>query len=272
MRKFIPGNEWLYYKIYTSYNNQEKLLKNELFHLINKLEKDGLIKGFFFIRYLDEKGEHLRLRIQSINHDSYYKILKTCTNVFIPLVDNRFIYNLDLSIYTRELEKYPIELYDKIEQLFHINSSDILEYISKNQQKDIRFIIKYIDSCLSFIDYTYQKRHLFFEDLYKAFSVRYDKKEFIQFIRTSGELVSIVSSVIIADEHINQWKPTEFQCLLREVQAKTKDDISLVPLLQNIIHLMINRFFIKDQNKYETIIYFILSNVYLKMYKGNGKV
>lgn len=61
-RKFIPGSEWLYLKIYTPAIHAGKLLL-KLYPLLNRTYSKGCIQKWFFIRYHDH-APHIRLRIQ----------------------------------------------------------------------------------------------------------------------------------------------------------------------------------------------------------------
>jgi len=52
-RTFIPGDEWLYIKLYTGYKTADTILTEILPEIISKLKDEQLIDKWFFIRYYD---------------------------------------------------------------------------------------------------------------------------------------------------------------------------------------------------------------------------
>ncbi|HBX51207.1 MAG: hypothetical protein A2275_06955 [Bacteroidetes bacterium RIFOXYA12_FULL_35_11] len=61
-RYFIPGSEWLYYKIYCGPKTADTIIENVFLPVSSKLFENSLIKKWFFIRYSDS-DLHLRFRI-----------------------------------------------------------------------------------------------------------------------------------------------------------------------------------------------------------------
>lgn len=65
-RKFIPGSEWVYCKIYAGEHQIDTLLGTVVYDLVGGLKSEGRIDKWFFIRYRDESGFHLRLRLHAV--------------------------------------------------------------------------------------------------------------------------------------------------------------------------------------------------------------
>jgi len=63
VRKFIPGTEWLYLKIYTGVKTSDVLLEEAILPLVTCFLNNNLINKWFFIRYNDPKP-HLRIRFE----------------------------------------------------------------------------------------------------------------------------------------------------------------------------------------------------------------
>lgn len=57
-----PWSDWAYLKLYVRPSNQDHLLR-KLAPLLNRGVADGVIDRYFYIRYADEGGEHIRLRL-----------------------------------------------------------------------------------------------------------------------------------------------------------------------------------------------------------------
>lgn len=68
-RAFIPGNKWLYFKLYTGYKTSDMILSKKIFVIINNLKRQNLIDKWFFIRYADPE-HHIRIRFLMKNE--YY--------------------------------------------------------------------------------------------------------------------------------------------------------------------------------------------------------
>lgn len=65
-RIFIPGSEWLYFKIYTGTKTGDDILKNEVYDFVHDLRRKNIIDQWFFVRYNDPDF-HLRLRLHINN-------------------------------------------------------------------------------------------------------------------------------------------------------------------------------------------------------------
>lgn len=130
-RKFFPGDEWLYIKIYCGYNTADKLLKNEIGSLVETLKEQGLISKFFFIRFNDP-NYHLRLRFK-VNGQSHQQILDFCKSQFEYYMRNDFIWKLQEDTYTRELERYQYEAIDLSESIFEADSLFVIKIMENTQ-------------------------------------------------------------------------------------------------------------------------------------------
>lgn len=267
-RKFIAGHSWLYYKIYTSYNNQERLLR-EIFPLVVKdlMEKNWISK-FFFIRYQDSYGEHLRIRFLLTNDSCLSSVVTIIQDIFSPLLNNRYIHNIVIDSYSRELERYPNEYYEEVESLFFYNSMDILYYLSNHVEKDVLFILTYIDRVLNTISSDYLVKHNLFEELFQRLleSKAINKQSFLKNVSSfSKSLIKRLSS----SQFVEDLNHEKFNCpyldthnsILFKLKDQIPDSVFRV-LIIDLVHMMINRFFIKDQNQNEFILYYTLSKTY----------
>ena len=79
---FIPGSEWVYFKLYTGTKTADAILQNELYRYIRELLNNGIIDKWFFIRYTDPDF-HIRLRL-------HLKELKSLLTSLIHMTMNRW--------------------------------------------------------------------------------------------------------------------------------------------------------------------------------------
>ena len=61
-RTFYPGDEWLYFKLYTGIKTADDILIRSVFPVVKKLMREEIITKFFFLRYSDPDF-HIRFRV-----------------------------------------------------------------------------------------------------------------------------------------------------------------------------------------------------------------
>lgn len=63
-RRFLPGSEWTYLKIYATFKQHDEIITHAVREIVNRLTEEGLIDCWFFIRYADPEP-HLRIRFHA---------------------------------------------------------------------------------------------------------------------------------------------------------------------------------------------------------------
>ena len=86
-RKFIPGSQWLYFKIYTGVKTADEVLAHTIRPFLRELYAERWIDGSFFIRYNDPDF-HIRLRLHIDRFENYAPIFRRFEASFQPLVEN----------------------------------------------------------------------------------------------------------------------------------------------------------------------------------------
>ncbi|MCW3108050.1 MAG: Lantibiotic dehydratase domain protein, partial [Segetibacter sp.] len=97
-RKFSLGSEWVYYKLYCGVVSADKILVNQVFPLIQKLKKEGVIKNAFFIRYADP-DLHLRLRFQVTKKESLEDVINVTRHMFSKSEQLELIWKIQTETY-----------------------------------------------------------------------------------------------------------------------------------------------------------------------------
>lgn len=127
---FLPGEEWLYYKLYTKKIYQNVILTECLEPKLRKLKDDGLVKNYFFIRYIDEEKHSIRLRIQLQNNVS--DILNLVNQLLRNLVDERIVSRIVVDTYDREIYRYGgSSTYGLVEELFCEDTYKVIQCLSE---------------------------------------------------------------------------------------------------------------------------------------------
>lgn len=86
-RKFIPGSQWLYFKIYTGVKTADEVLAHTIRPFLRELYAERWIDGSFFIRYNDPDF-HIRLRLHIDRFENYAPIFRCFEASFQPLVES----------------------------------------------------------------------------------------------------------------------------------------------------------------------------------------
>ena len=120
-RRFVPGSEWLYAKIYTGETTADRVLREAIAPIVHA--HDG---PWFFLRYADP-DPHVRVRLRGEPARLLGETLPALERGLAPLLDKGVARKLVIDTYERELERYGgdagIEL---VETLFWRDSEAVL--------------------------------------------------------------------------------------------------------------------------------------------------
>jgi lantibiotic biosynthesis protein len=99
-RRFLPGSEWLYARLFLGPVAADEALTDRIAPLAEEWQRAGVIRRWFFIRY-NEGGHHLRVRLAGDP--------TTLLSVALPAlseVAQAACWRMELGTYERELERY----------------------------------------------------------------------------------------------------------------------------------------------------------------------
>jgi thiopeptide-type bacteriocin biosynthesis protein len=273
-RKFIPGSEWLYFKLYTGTKTADLLLMRQIDDFVNNLMKSGAIDKFFFIRYSDPDF-HIRLRLHLADQIHYGRVFSDFYSHFSECVDNGSVCKVMCGTYVREIERYGIDTMSLSEDVFHIDSEAVLSLISCDEslmprwhqafllvddmirvfiteQKDrCKFLLQFANSYrreFGFESSTYTKQ---LNDKYRSLRLQIEK-----LMLRDGDLSAIYSKL---ENRKNRLSP-----LAVMISEKLSDNnpLSLDNLLGSYIHMSINRLFRSKNRLNEMIVYDCLNRYY----------
>ncbi|MHB8691306.1 MAG: lantibiotic dehydratase [Solirubrobacteraceae bacterium] len=124
-RVFPPGSEWAYLKLYAGTASADRLLREEIGPLAERLVGQGLADKWFFIRYADP-GHHLRVRF----HGDPAGLRTELEQAAAGALESGLAHDAAFGTYRREIERYggpaAIEL---AERLFHADSDAVVELL-----------------------------------------------------------------------------------------------------------------------------------------------
>ena len=128
VRRFPPGSEWLYVKLFTGTATADQVLLRAGRVVESSLAAGGAHQ-WFFIRYGDPDW-HLRLRIRGAPDRLLHETLPLLHRATAPLVETGQLWRVQLDTYEREVERYGGEAGIHLaERVFHIDSDAVLAVV-----------------------------------------------------------------------------------------------------------------------------------------------
>ena len=277
-KEFLPGDNWLYWKLYCGSNSVDNILSNSILPLVRELQQKKLISKWFFIRYADPDF-HLRIRFES-DPANFENIRGRMNQQIKSLFAALLVWNVKEDIYTRELIRYGDENIVNAETLFHLDSECIAGLIS---HYDTLFLdserwklgVLAIDRLLSDfhldlsekIEFTTHARVLFFDSLQLSkpavdtLKNNYRKhKDALQTV-----LKGLDEQMTIAENAFQSRSKRFFPVVkkMMTLNAANTLGVGLHELLLSFAHMSLNRLFVTNHKQYETVVYDLLAQHYI---------
>ena len=124
-RRFPPGSEWLYLKLFTGSATADRILE-AVVPAVNAALRSGAADRWFFVRYGDPDW-HLRLRVHGDPERLLHETLPAIRALTTPLVESGQLWRVQLDTYEREVERYGGDRGIEIaEWIFHADSEAVV--------------------------------------------------------------------------------------------------------------------------------------------------
>lgn len=173
-RTFFPGDEWLYFKIYSGAKSIDTILATAVHTFTEQGASSNLFEHFFFIRYNDETGLHFRIRFYNSDIEKNKELYFEFMQMLQPYLGNGIIEKVLTDTYNRELERYHNSLIIDSELLFYNDSKCVLNFlnlIDGINAEEYRFLfgIRGIDILLSDFGLNLEEKHSLLKQLQEGF-------------------------------------------------------------------------------------------------------
>ena len=264
-RKYIPGTEWLYLKLYVPRLSVNRLLL-EIEPLLRKRFPNGKISRWFFIRYEDH-APHIRLRFK-ISPEDIDAVLTALRVILEENVHQHLIREYQLDVYSRELERYQAIGMEETEIFFWYSSSFVLQYLKAG--KVGAAIPTYLAAALTtklitegFYQETTQQLN-FWQETYEVYLTEFEGKqlkvELDQKYRETSRLLEqfLHSDIPFANPSVQQWV-NKLTIKAAELGSKLDIQEAKKEYLLSLIHVHLNRIFTDLPRQQEMLIYFLLA-------------
>lgn len=276
-RYYLPGSEWMYFKIYCGIKTADYILTEIILPLTEKLIADRKIKKWFFLRYFDSDN-HLRFRFQLSNKKESDAILTLLNKTLESLHLNGLISKMQTDTYNREIERYGADRIELTEELFYTDSvfcANFINYLDSEMGSKIKWqmAIRGTDQYLEDFGLNMEQKAAFTEKIADNFFNENNGNAFLR-KQLNDKYRKFRSSIehLMQFEHDNQREIAPLLALLFERSEANSniieklnihfEDEKFNTLAFSYIHMMHNRIFNAKQRQNEFIIYELLSRHY----------
>lgn len=276
-RKFMPGSEWLYLKIYAPRLGAARLLLR-LQPLLRKRYTHGKVSKWFFIRYEDH-APHIRLRLK-IAPESISEVLLNFKNKLEDRIEQHVIREYQIDMYNRELERYAAGGIEQAEDVFWASSELVLHFIdghhydlSGNAHLFALYSTRVIltafisdpEQQLAFMLASYEQ----FLPEFAPGKVKVELDKKYRELSTGIDATLQQKDPALLSGSVKAGK--RFQAILKDVSASiATENEERLSYLRSIIHMHLNRLFADEPRKQEMATYYLLYKYGLSQ-KGRQK-
>lgn len=273
-------SEWAFFKLYAVPNHHLACL-NAITPPLNQLAAEGRIRGFFFVRYGDAQGTHLRVRIQSESSIALPLALDALAPALRGLYDQGLVTRVEADPYVREVSRYGgDERLAICEQIFFADSKlviDALGSVSLNGLDSWHRIARSVDSMLCSLGVTALQDRLDFAktaagDFAREFSFGSSQRKAI------GNIFKATGPLHVDSTGLTLAPRDRFEKIVLEGASQIgglwSRYIGVLPPLPrdrlygvrwSLIHMRMNRLIERDHRIQEAVIWELLKRSYLSL-------
>lgn len=269
---FLPGSEWLYFKVYAPPGAMTRLLVETIGPLCRQLVNEGAAQKWFFLRYADP-SEHLRVRLHATPARDWPYVHARMTDA-LASTDGALDVRWELGAYERELRRYGgTEALNHTEHLFHLDSELVLSCLSREERSgydQARFLtaVATLHELLTALQF----RTLDEKDSVIRYALRSFEHDRSGKARKDREIVAgELHRRTLADlaERLNgssedhQWFRAMHSHAMAARDALVRSRVSsLERWAASLLHMHCNRYFDQDIGEHEYLAYALLSRQY----------
>jgi len=270
IRKYFPGDEWLYYKFYIGRHYSNNFLQDCVYQAGELLIKDNIIDKWFFIRYHDP-DDHIRFRVHLIDKNNIHipiSLISKLSNSFTR--NNKLVWKIQIDTYNQEIERYSHNEISSSEKLFYLSSILTCKLIELgNTETD------WILWSIYFIKHLFVKIGMT-EDHLNTFLTQMDKSYKNEFSINKKSKHNIKIKYLELTDSIRSFDsiqtPNELEQIIERYCHEFVDTLGykkefpitseMKRFISSHIHMFVNRLFFEKQREYEMLIYDILLREY----------
>lgn len=261
-RTFMPGSEWVYFKIYCGSTVSDKILMEVVNPAIGLLLQQKMIQKAFFIRYTDPHY-HIRFRLQvdeRADTAALAIVLQAVYNLLYPFCASGLVWKVQLDTYEREIERYGEQTITATESIFFQDSRLFLNCLQHQQfaeDSQIRFLtaLKNIDKWFMLFEMSIEEKADYCDKMADCLLKEYKAHLKVPTDLKYRQLKNLLHSFLNSDKFDKEFEERDAQ--LDYVLPKEN--------LANYIHMSLNRWFVNQQTMMEYMCYSFCSKYYRQL-------
>jgi thiopeptide-type bacteriocin biosynthesis protein len=277
-RRYGPGSEWLYAKLYTGHATSDQILTEAIAPLASGMP------AWFFIRYSDPHW-HVRFRVRGEPAWLYGEVMPKLAAATSGMLDDGRMWRLQLDTYEREIERYGgAEGIELSELLFCADSAcviDILGMIAGDAGADARWrlALRGIDQLLDDLGFDLAARLAIMRHTRDSFAREHRVDASIGFQRGLGDKYRKERTALEALLDRSRDAESELAPGLERLAARSVANAPIVaelraaeqrgalttPLTElagSYVHMHVNRLIRSAQRAHEVVLYDLLARLY----------
>lgn len=268
-RKYYPGDEWLYIKIYCGIKTSESILLEYIYPFALHLKKVGIISKWFFIRYSDPDF-HLRVRLLLTDKKQTGTVINGLNQRCRKLLQSHYIHDILIVTYVREIERYGGNLMEQTETLFYLNSKCVCSLLKAIRKSDVNYrwmlAFKLTDDFFDILGIDMDAKIKLTDMLDQSYKrefgfTMYNAKQLNTIYRQHRKTICDILENKIEDENylkactiIKKTNQQEKE-VLRQIYTQNMN-------ISSMLHMMMNRLFASQNRLHELLIYNFLNRYY----------
>lgn len=276
---FIPGDDWLYFQIYSGETTADRLLKTHLTSFIEELKRNNWIKKWFFIRY-SHPDFHIRLRLELVDSSRVGDVIILLNSYIKPEFEQDLVSKITIETYQREVQRYLQEAIVYSEELFYLNSEVCKDFFARESDpgdtERIYFGLWHLNVMLNYFDLELNQKiklvDSYSEDYLKEFRTdRFLKKQLgykygIHFEKMKEIFKDgLGKDAAVKSEFFDIVAPTADAYELsasKILKTEQFEEQMKLGVIKSHMHMYMNRLFNTQQRKYELVLYYFLARYF----------
>jgi thiopeptide-type bacteriocin biosynthesis protein len=281
-RRFPPGSDWLYAKLYCGCVTADQLLRDVVRPVSQAALRSGAANGWFFIRYGDPEW-HLRVRFHGDPDRLRAAVLPALQSAAAGFLKDGRVWRMQLDTYEREVERYGGARGIVVaERLFQVESEAtlaLLDLLAEDARGDLRWRLALlgIDRFLGDLDFDWRTRRDLLARMRTAFArefrvdakakgqlgdrYRKERKELESLLDESGVEAEILRQGLI----VLRQRSQHLAAVVAELRARERAgtlSLSLAEMVPSYVHMQMNRLLQSAARVHELVLYDFLARYY----------
>jgi lantibiotic biosynthesis protein len=266
---YCPGSEWLYIRLAVQPVFQDALLLRMWNELIAPLQNNRSIDGAFYVRYSDQQGQHLRVRIHAASAAGRAAMILACNQWLDQEADKGTCAVTRMETYAPEWNRYGgVASMAHVHTIF-VASTVLAVSVIAVKEKKVQLALWSVDATLTALGLSSPHQKLEFARKHaRGFANEYEmtptiRKQVADLANQAGDLVALrlqFSDVARLNSAIGEV--TRAGAALADLATLDQLCTPLADIHSSVLHMHLNRLFAENPRAQEAVFWDVLRRIY----------